>query len=176
MKYKKHRRGPKNGHVSQEQQQQLALPSNQRFNTALNTAHQDWANGQILKTALTNPADVIHLRHRTENCVSSSRQENRMTPEQAAVMIQQLVDCEAFEDVAKLKNAKELLQCKMELNDKLCHIGDSIVYKLVQWTKRLPFYHELPVAIHTQVVMLQCFFLVRKMVVCVKKSFFEINL
>lgn len=80
-----------------------------------------------------------------------------MTPEQAAVMIQQLVDCEAFEDVAKLKNAKELLQCKMELNDKLCHIGDSIVYKLVQWTKRLPFYHELPVAIHTQVVTLQCF-------------------
>lgn len=176
MKYKKHRRGPKNGHVSQEQQQQLALPSNQRFNTALNTAHQDWANGQILKTALTNPADVIHLRHRTENCVSSSRQENRMTPEQAAVMIQQLVDCEAFEDVAKLKNAKELLQCKMELNDKLCHIGDSIVYKLVQWTKRLPFYHELPVAIHTQVVMLQCFFLVREMVVCVKNKCFEINL
>lgn len=155
VKYKKHRRGPKNGHVPQELQQHMlpALPSNQRFTAA----HQDWANGQILKTALTNPADVIHLRHRTENCVSSSRQENRMTYEEAAVMIQQLVDCEAFEDVAKLKNAKELLQCKMELNDKLCHIGDSIVYKLVQWTKRLPFYHELPVAIHTQVDMLQQF-------------------
>ncbi|XP_054713582.1 hormone receptor 4-like [Uloborus diversus] len=67
-------------------------------------------------------------------------------------MIRELVECDGFEDVAKLKNAKELLQCKMGLNDKLCKIGDNIVYKLVQWTKRLPFYHELPVAIHTQLL------------------------
>jgi hypothetical protein len=32
-----------------------------------------------------------------------------------------------------------------------CSIGDSIVYRLVQWTKRLPFYDELPVHVHTQV-------------------------
>lgn len=32
-----------------------------------------------------------------------------------------------------------------------CSIGDSIVYRLVQWTKRLPFYEQLPVHTHTQV-------------------------
>ncbi|XP_035213227.1 hormone receptor 4-like [Stegodyphus dumicola] len=149
VKYKKHRRGQKNGHLTQEQQQQSSLPSP---NPRLSVSHQDWANGQILKTALTSPADVVHLRHRSENCVTSSRQDNRMTTEQACAMIRQLVDCDAFEDVAKLKNAKEFLQCKLGLNDKLCHIGDNIVYKLVQWTKRLPFYHELPVAIHTQLL------------------------
>jgi nuclear receptor subfamily 6 group A len=41
----------------------------------------------------------------------------------------------------------ELLDTKAELSDKLCQIGDSIVYKLVQWTKRLPFYSELPVEV-----------------------------
>lgn len=36
---------------------------------------------------------------------------------------------------------------KSDLSEKLCQIGDSIVYKLVQWTKRLPFYLELPVEV-----------------------------
>ncbi|XP_071040812.1 hormone receptor 4 [Parasteatoda tepidariorum] len=149
VKYKKHRKGQKNGHVTQEQQPQLALPAA----TPRISTQQDWANGQILKAALTSPAEVSHLRHRTDNCVSSSvRQESRMTAEEAAAMIRQLVECDTFEDVAKLKNARELLQCQLELNDKLCHIGDNIVYKLVQWTKGLPFYNELPVDIHTKLL------------------------
>lgn len=40
-----------------------------------------------------------------------------------------------------------MLDSQSELSDKLCQIGDSIVYKLVQWTKRLPFYSELPVEV-----------------------------
>lgn len=48
-----------------------------------------------------------------------------------------------------LQNLDELLDHKSNLSDKLCQIGDSIVYKLVQWTKRLPFYLELPVEVHT---------------------------
>lgn len=31
-------------------------------------------------------------------------------------------------------------------------MGDSIVYRLVQWTKRLPFYAELPVDVHTRIL------------------------
>jgi len=31
-------------------------------------------------------------------------------------------------------------------------MGDSIVYRLVQWTKRLPFYQEVPVEVHTRVL------------------------
>ncbi|GFT61656.1 hormone receptor 4 [Nephila pilipes] len=159
VKYKKHRRGQKNGHLTQEQQQQVVpttptTPTSPRFSSSSSGSSQpgppDWSNGQILKAALTSPADVVHLRHK--NCVTTTTSGNRMSAEQAAAMIRPLVECDAFEEVAKLKNAKELLQCKLELNDKLCHIGDNIVYKLVQWTKRLPFYNELPVAIHTQLL------------------------
>lgn len=34
---------------------------------------------------------------------------------------------------------------QLSLNEKLCSIGDSIVFRLVQWTKKLPFYSKLPV-------------------------------
>jgi hypothetical protein len=36
-------------------------------------------------------------------------------------------------------------------------IGDSIVYKLVQWTKRLPFYLELPVEVRYKLIFLKGF-------------------
>lgn len=50
------------------------------------------------------------------------------------------------------QNLDELLDHKSDLSEKLCQIGDSIVYKLVQWTKRLPFYLELPVEVHTRLL------------------------
>ncbi|XP_076675225.1 nuclear hormone receptor 4 isoform X3 [Andrena cerasifolii] len=50
------------------------------------------------------------------------------------------------------ENLDELLDHKSDLSEKLCQIGDSIVYKLVQWTKRLPFYLELPVEVHTRLL------------------------
>ncbi|OQR78509.1 hypothetical protein BIW11_00291 [Tropilaelaps mercedesae] len=88
------------------------------------------------------------------------------TPEEALRLIRELIDCDDFEDVATLNNMQDLLVdngtttgaggqldggTSAELPDKLCEIGDNIVYKLVQWTKRLPFYHEIPLAVHTQV-------------------------
>nr|CAD7454555.1 unnamed protein product [Timema tahoe] len=105
-------------------------------------------NGIILKTALTNPSEVVHLRQRLDNAVSSSR--DRMFPIESTLgMIQTLIDCDEFQDIATLRNLDDLLDHKSDLSEKLCQIGDSIVYKLVQWTKRLPFYLELPVeAIH----------------------------
>lgn len=51
-----------------------------------------------------------------------------------------------------LQNWEELLEARGDLSDKLCEMGDSIVYRLVQWTKRLPFYAELPVEVHTRVL------------------------
>jgi nuclear receptor subfamily 6 group A len=54
-----------------------------------------------------------------------------------------------------LQNLDELLDHKSDLSDKLCQIGDSIVYKLVQWTKRLPFYLELPVEVNISVLKLK---------------------
>lgn len=46
---------------------------------------------------------------------------------------------------------EDLLEHNSDLSAKLMQIGDSIVYKLVQWTKRLPFYLELPVEVSVRV-------------------------
>ena len=43
-------------------------------------------------------------------------------------------------------------QSTAELSDKLCRIGDRIVFKLVHWTRKLPFYTEIPVEIHTRLL------------------------
>ena len=52
-----------------------------------------------------------------------------------------------FQDVSDL-----LDHSTSELSDKLCRIGDRIVFKLVQWTRRLPFYTEIPVELHTRLL------------------------
>lgn len=108
-------------------------------------------NGNILKTALTNPSEINHLRHRIENAVSSSR-DRSISFENALSMIQQLIECDAMEDIATLPHFSQFLEDKSEISDKLCNIGDSIVHKLVSWTKKLPFYLEIPVEIHTKLL------------------------
>lgn len=108
-------------------------------------------NGTILKTALTNPSEVVRLRQRLDSAVSSSRDRN-FSIEYSLSMIKTLIDCDEFQDIATLRNLDDLLDHNTDLSEKLCHIGDSIVYKLVQWTKRLPFYLELPVEVHTRLL------------------------
>lgn len=153
-----HHHGMMGGSGQQQQQQQQQVPR--------------IANGNILKTALTNPSEVLHLRRRLESAVTSSRDAISMPYETAMPTICTLIYCDEFEDIATLKvnfqfpiiqfcsfttflchfQLDELLDTKAELSDKLCQIGDSIVYKLVQWTKRLPFYSELPVEVHTRLL------------------------
>jgi nuclear receptor subfamily 6 group A len=108
-------------------------------------------NGNILKAALTNPSEIVHLRHRLDNAVSSSR-DRSINFEHAINMIQTLIDCDAMEDIATLPHFSQFLEDKSEISDKLCNIGDSIVHKLVSWTKKLPFYLEIPVEIHTKLL------------------------
>uniref|UniRef100_A0AAR5P6V6 NR LBD domain-containing protein n=1 Tax=Dendroctonus ponderosae TaxID=77166 RepID=A0AAR5P6V6_DENPD len=115
------------------------------------TKNQEKMNGTILKTALTNPSEVIRLRQRLDSAVSSSR-DRTFSVEYALSMIKTLIDCDEFQDIATLGNLDELLDHNTDLSEKLCNIGDSIVYKLVQWTKRLPFYLELPVEVHTRLL------------------------
>ncbi|KAG8233260.1 hypothetical protein J437_LFUL009970 [Ladona fulva] len=160
VKYKKHKKtGGKNGqppssphHQQQQQQvqqqtQQLVQQQNQQ---PQQSSPHHLVNGQILKTALTNPSEVVHLRQRIDHAVVSSSRD-RSAPAFEA-MIQTLCDCDEFQDIATLRNLDELLDHKSDLSEKLCQIGDSIVYKLVQWTKRLPFYLELPVEVHTRLL------------------------
>ncbi|CAH2068418.1 unnamed protein product, partial [Iphiclides podalirius] len=109
-------------------------------------------NGTILKTALTNPSEVVHLRARLESAVSSSR--DRAVPlERALHMIRALIDCDAMEDIATVRHLPDLLHDTSEIGDKLCRIGDSIVHKMVAWTKKLPFIMEIPMEIHSKLLM-----------------------
>ncbi|CAB3255443.1 unnamed protein product [Arctia plantaginis] len=113
---------------------------------------QHIVNGTILKTALTNPSEVVHLRARLESAVSSSR--DRAVPlERALHMIQALIDCDAMEDIATVQHLPDLLHDSSEIGDKLCKIGDSIVHKMVAWTKQLPFIMEIPMEIHSKLLM-----------------------
>jgi len=68
-----------------------------------------------------------------------------------------LIECDDFQDFGSLNSLEitaneSTIETNQELSDRLCSIGDSIVYRLVQWTKRLPFYDELPVHVHTQLL------------------------
>lgn len=98
-----------------------------------------------------NLLQVVRLRQRLDSAVSSSRDRN-FSIEYSLSMIKTLIDCDEFQDIATLQNLDDLLDHNTDLSEKLCHIGDSIVYKLVQWTKRLPFYLELPVEVHTRLL------------------------
>ncbi|KAL1489281.1 hypothetical protein ABEB36_014209 [Hypothenemus hampei] len=159
VKYKKHKKPSKTVTKNQEkvmqqqfkaehQQQQQQQQQQQSQPTGLPS---NLVNGTILKTALTNPSEVIRLRQRLDSAVSSSRDRN-FSVANALSMIKTLIECDEFQDIATLRNLDELLDHNTDLSEKLCNIGDSIVYKLVQWTKRLPFYLELPVEVHTRLL------------------------
>ena len=105
--------------------------------------------------------------------------------EEALRFIQELMDCDEFEDISTLRVSFfvilfhiTLFSCfpsfalkrfktettffqdvgdlldhnSTDLSDKLCRIGDRIVLKLVEWTRRLPFYEEIPVELHTRLL------------------------
>lgn len=161
VKYKKHKKSvpkPTNQKLSQTNDtnsnpKTLFLSSTSPIikSESINNLQSQLVNGTILKTALTNPSEIVHLRHRLDNAVSSSK--DRSFPYDAALnMIKTLTDCDAMEDIATLPHFPEFLEDKSEIGDKLCNIGDSIVHKLVSWTKKLPFYLEIPVEIHTKLL------------------------
>lgn len=68
------------------------------------------ANGNILKTALTNPSEVLHLRRRLDTTVSSSRDSVSGMPYETAMSnICTLIYCDEFEDIATLKVKLEII-------------------------------------------------------------------
>lgn len=149
VKYKKHKKAASKQTTVKMEKPMLSPQLKVEQQPATIPAHL--VNGTILKTALTNPSEVVHLRQRLDSAVSSSRDRN-YSVDYTLSMIQTLIDCDEFQDIATLQNLDDLLDHKSDLSEKLCQIGDSIVYKLVQWTKRLPFYLELPVEVHTRLL------------------------
>lgn len=68
------------------------------------------ANGNILKTALTNPSEVLHLRRRLESSVTTSSAgsgsgsgPSPLPYETAMPTICTLIYCDEFEDIATLR-------------------------------------------------------------------------
>jgi len=101
----------------------------------------------ILRAALTGSSEI------PQQYKSLTTKSTKDAQEESFRLINELIACDDFEDIATLKNIGELLnQNTADLQQKLCQIGDSIVYKLVQWTRRLPFYQDLPVDIHTKLL------------------------
>ncbi|KAG4065543.1 hypothetical protein HA402_013313 [Bradysia odoriphaga] len=159
VKYKKHKKAAqkspqqKLGQPNEPPNQKSMFLSPQQSGVKNETINlpSHLMNGTILKTALTNPSEIVHLRHRLDNAVSSSK-DRSVSYEHSCSMIQTLIDFDAMEDIATLPHFPEFLEDKSEIGDKLCNIGDSIVHKLVSWTKKLPFYLEIPVEIHTKLL------------------------
>jgi len=163
VKYKKHKKNNTNmknqhGNCKNSNDTKSIMSSNQMTNQQSqikleesNNVPSNVLNGNILKAALTNPSEIVHLRHRLDNAVSSSR-DRSINFDHAVSMIQTLIECDAMEDIATLPHFSQFLEDKTEISDKLCNIGDSIVHKLVSWTKKLPFYLEIPVEIHTKLL------------------------
>jgi nuclear receptor subfamily 6 group A len=98
-------------HHHQQQQQQLQQLQHHHHGMMGGSGQQQQqqqqvpriANGNILKTALTNPSEVLHLRRRLESAVTSSRDAISMPYETAMPTICTLIYCDEFEDIATLK-------------------------------------------------------------------------
>ncbi|TKR73046.1 hypothetical protein L596_020403 [Steinernema carpocapsae] len=72
-------------------------------------------------------------------------------------LIQELIEIDNIETLVNLpglqieKDGEDKLPTSLG-NHRLSKIGDDIVEKLVEWTKLLPFYNDLPVEIHTHLL------------------------
>lgn len=101
----------------------------------------------ILKAVLTGSQEVLPQYRNNDRKIKKEKYDECLR------LIQELIDCDDFEDISTLRDVTDLLDhSNSELSDKLCRIGDRIVFKLVQWTRRLPFYTEIPVEIHTRLL------------------------
>lgn len=72
---------------------------------------------------------------------------------------QELIEIDHIERLINLKGLRivhKLESCSSDSTTPACQrlsrIGDEIVEQLVEWTKMLPFYHELPVEVHTHLL------------------------
>uniref|UniRef100_A0A7E4V214 Nuclear receptor domain-containing protein n=1 Tax=Panagrellus redivivus TaxID=6233 RepID=A0A7E4V214_PANRE len=66
-------------------------------------------------------------------------------------LIQQLVEIDRLEELIDLKGLQDASSPQSAI-ERLTIAGDEIVKKLVDWTKRLPFYGDLPITAHTQLL------------------------
>jgi len=177
VKYKKHKKSPKSSgshtpttttmggldksHFGLDSPKSVYLSDDQTSCSSQTTSlsappspHPDTLphRSDILKAVLTGCQDLPQYRP-----IQADRaRKNKEKYDESVRLIKELIDCDDFEDISTLRefqDVNELLDhSSADLSSKLCQIGDSIVYKLVQWTRRLPFYQDIPVDIHTKLL------------------------
>lgn len=72
-------------------------------------------------------------------------------------LIQKLIEIDRLEDLINLRGLRirtpeQNIHEQIGPTERLSHIGDEIVEHLVEWTKLLPFYNELPIEVHTHLL------------------------
>jgi len=68
-------------------------------------------------------------------------------------LISDLIICDRKLRVNDLYNIPELIDKNREdISKILCDLGDRVVGKLVLWTKALPFFHEVPLEVHSDLL------------------------
>ncbi|KHN74663.1 Nuclear hormone receptor family member nhr-91 [Toxocara canis] len=72
-------------------------------------------------------------------------------------LIQELIEIDRIDNLINLKGLRVTHRIDsgssgLPACQRLSRIGDEIVEQLVEWTKMLPFYHELPVEVHTHLL------------------------
>ncbi|OWF49689.1 uncharacterized protein LOC110451376 [Mizuhopecten yessoensis] len=73
-------------------------------------------------------------------------------PEVHRQLIQELVNCNKLLDISGSYNFDQSDWMHSDLTSNLCRLGDEIVGKLVDWTRHLPFYNEIPLNVHSQML------------------------
>ncbi|KAL3084648.1 hypothetical protein niasHT_035257 [Heterodera trifolii] len=63
-------------------------------------------------------------------------------------LIEKLIEIDRLPELINLRGLR-IHNTESSASERLSHIGDEIVEQLVEWTKLLPFYSELPVEVHT---------------------------
>lgn len=105
---------------------------------------------ELISEASVNPVSKSEISYK-KLAFHSNREPSTLTWESAA-LITELLHCDAALDITKLYQMDELLNAEDGVTMTLCTLGDEIVNKLVTWTKRLPFYKEIPVEIHSSLL------------------------
>uniref|UniRef100_A0A915NW41 NR LBD domain-containing protein n=1 Tax=Meloidogyne floridensis TaxID=298350 RepID=A0A915NW41_9BILA len=87
-----------------------------------------------------------------------NKEENQKILNQAAIprknLIEKLTEIDRLDELINLqglqiRSTQQNVEEQITAAQRLSHIGDEIVEQLVEWTKLLPFYGELPVEVHT---------------------------
>lgn len=111
----------------------------------------------ILRQKLTVPDDADVLTPVSFSSAQSSH--SFQTPKASSQegftsqLVADLVACDDALDLTDLYNMTSVLsKDSKSVTMLLCELGDKVVGKLVQWTKKLPFFNEIPIEVHSRLL------------------------